>query len=61
MKAILFAILEKKMQEFINSNERCNEGDFFVGEQTVHHLAKGAEAVYDGMKYGADMEQSEGE
>ncbi len=61
MKLKLLATLVEKMQEFIESDEFCDEADFFVGEQTAILLAKGAEAVYDGMENAVRLEESKGE
>ena len=60
MQPKLLAILVEKMEEFLESDERCNSAEFYVGEETALLLAKGVEAVYDGMVDASKLEDENG-
>lgn len=57
MKPKLFALLVEKIEEFIESKERCDDVSFYIGEETAVIFARAVEAVYDGMTNAVELEE----
>jgi two-component sensor histidine kinase len=62
MKKKLFYLLRENLQDFFNRDDVCDLlGDFYFGENTIMLFARAVEAVYNAMKYAAQLEKTQGE
>jgi hypothetical protein len=61
MKTELVLELENQMEKFIDSGVRCDDGSFYVDEETHIFMARAAAAVYDAMTSASMLEKQAAE